>query len=438
MTAAIEVRDLGKRYTLTHQPRGGYTALRDVLAEQARTLLGAPRRWLRREPPPQDPGQEPFWALKGVNFSIQPGESVGIIGRNGAGKSTLLKLLSRITEPTTGRIALRGRVSSLLEVGTGFHPELTGRENIFLNGVILGMSRAEVARKFDEVVAFAEIEQFLDTPVKRYSSGMYVRLAFAVAAHLEPQVLLVDEVLAVGDAGFQKKCLGKLEDVAKEGRTVVFVSHQMAMINALCQRAIMLNGGKLVEDGPTEAVLSRYLTSVQAATKVAHGADFPQRSDVRAQILSAKIIKTGGMGLPQFDVFDVLSLQIQYEIRATTEGAAVMAIMKRNSDILFVSFDTDCQPDLLKRRTPGKYAASLPLPSPLKAGHYVIDLGLGVLNGSGIDNRKDALAFEIEEISFDSSMRSCSLTRPGIIATHLPWRTVPLRPGQQGFDNGKE
>ena len=203
---------------------------------------------------------EEFWALKDVSFEVQEGEVLGIIGRNGAGKSTLLKILSRITEPTSGRVTLRGRVASLLEVGTGFHPELTGRENIFLNGAVLGMSRAEIRKKFDEIVAFAEIDKFIDTPVKRYSSGMYVRLAFAVAAHLEPEILIVDEVLAVGDAEFQKKCLGKMNEVSRrDGRTVLFVSHNMEPLLKLCDRGILLNSGQLTEIGPVSEVISAYL-----------------------------------------------------------------------------------------------------------------------------------------------------------------------------------
>ncbi|MFM6781386.1 MAG: ABC transporter ATP-binding protein, partial [Dolichospermum sp.] len=207
----------------------------------------------------ENPEFEEFWALKDVSFEIKQGDRVGIIGRNGAGKSTLLKILSRITEPTKGSIKIKGRVASLLEVGTGFHPELTGRENIFLNGAILGMGKEEIKRKFDEIVAFAEVEKFLDTPVKRYSSGMYVRLAFAVAAHLEPEILIVDEVLAVGDAAFQKKCLGKMEDVGKEGRTVIFVSHQMATVTTLCQRAIWLINGKVHQEGNADWITSKYL-----------------------------------------------------------------------------------------------------------------------------------------------------------------------------------
>lgn len=235
MSTAIQVENLSKKYILNHQGQERYLALRDVITNKAKNILN---------PSQLQVNQEEFWALKDLNFEIKQGDRVGIIGRNGAGKSTLLKILSRITEPTTGKIKLKGRVASLLEVGTGFHPELTGRENIFLNGAILGMSKWEIKRKFDEIVAFAEVEKFLDTPVKRYSSGMYVRLAFAVAAHLEPEILIVDEVLAVGDAQFQKKCLGRMEEVGKEGRTVIFVSHNMEVVKKLCSSYLYLEHGK--------------------------------------------------------------------------------------------------------------------------------------------------------------------------------------------------
>ena len=239
----ISVEGLSKRFVLSHQNYGRYTALRDVISDKAKSLIRPGQSELSVT-------KEDFWALRDVDFSIKRGDRVGVIGRNGAGKSTLLKSLSRITEPTHGRITIRGRVASLLEVGTGFHPELTGRENIFLNGAILGMSRREIAMKFDEIVSFAEVEQFLDTPVKRFSSGMYVRLAFAVAAHLEPEILIVDEVLAVGDLQFQRKCLGKMEEVSqKDGRTVLFVSHNMIAIQQLCNDLIVMHKGRMVYHG---------------------------------------------------------------------------------------------------------------------------------------------------------------------------------------------
>src|SRR4051812_13058754 len=265
----IRAEGLGKRYELGHAAdRERYIALRDVLARGARGILRRTADMLRgRAVIPGDTVEE-FWALRDVSFEVRRGEALGIIGRNGAGKSTLLKILSRITEPTAGRVTIKGRVASLLEVGTGFHPELTGRENIFLNGAILGMTRAEIRRKFDEIVAFAEVERFLDTPVKRYSSGMYVRLAFAVAAHLEQEILVVDEVLAVGDAVFQKKCLGKMEDVAKEGRTVLFVSHNMAAIQAFCTAGILLKTGQLALHGDIGVTVHGYLQMALSSSDV--------------------------------------------------------------------------------------------------------------------------------------------------------------------------
>lgn len=255
----IRVEGLGKRFTLHHKQRERYTALRDVLAESARSLF---------RPTKRQGATSEFWALKDLSFDINPGDRVGIIGRNGAGKSTLLKVLSRIVDPTTGSVTIDGRLASLLEVGTGFHPELSGRENIYLNGAILGMSRKEISSKFDEIVAFADVERFLDTPVKRYSSGMYVRLAFAVAAHLEPEILVVDEVLAVGDAEFQRKCLGKMKEVSMGGRTVLFVSHNMAAVQNLCSTAMFMRQGRLVTQGDTPSVIAEYLKGDPDAAQV--------------------------------------------------------------------------------------------------------------------------------------------------------------------------
>jgi lipopolysaccharide transport system ATP-binding protein len=260
MQYAVRVNGLSKQYRLGTRGGDAHPTLRDVIVNAAAAPWRAVSRLARggvQEPPAAN--SRPFWALKDVTFDVEPGEVVGIIGRNGAGKSTLLKILSRVVEPTEGYCQLRGRLGSLLEVGTGFHPELTGRENVFLNGSILGMARSEILRKFDEIVAFAEIEQFLDTPVKRYSSGMYVRLAFAVAAHLEPEILVVDEVLAVGDANFQRKCLGKMKDVAGHGRTILFVSHDTTAVRRLCRRVVFLEKGKVVAAGPTDEVVTAYL-----------------------------------------------------------------------------------------------------------------------------------------------------------------------------------
>jgi lipopolysaccharide transport system ATP-binding protein len=270
----VRVENLGKKYVISHQNQRGNSTLRDAIASTAKSIS---RKFLTSSDKRiGNPTREEFWALKNLSFEIRQGDVVGIIGRNGAGKSTLLKILSRITEPTKGRISINGRVASLLEVGTGFHPELTGRENIYLNGAILGMSKAEIKRKFDEIVSFAEIERFLDTPVKYYSSGMYVRLAFAVAAHLEPEILIVDEVLAVGDVQFQKKCLGKMGNVAKEGRTILFVSHNMSTVESLCNRGILLESGTLCLNSNSEEAVRAYL---EKAYSLAQELPLNQRRD---------------------------------------------------------------------------------------------------------------------------------------------------------------
>jgi lipopolysaccharide transport system ATP-binding protein len=294
----ISVDNLSKKYIIAHQQEGGsrysYKALRDVIADGAKSFA---KTFIKPAGKKPNPTREEFWALKDVSFEIKEGEVIGVIGRNGAGKSTLLKVLSRITEPTNGRIAISGRIASLLEVGTGFHPELTGRENIYLNGSVLGMSRVEIKNKFDEIVAFAEVERFLDTPVKRYSSGMYVRLAFSVAAHLEPEILIVDEVLAVGDSAFQKKCLGKMGDVAtKEGRTVLFVSHSMQAIAQLTKRCILLSKGNVQFDGNTGKAVQLYLAG-QKEDGEAQGAYQAPDSKTGNYVAWAKVHTSEGEGI---------------------------------------------------------------------------------------------------------------------------------------------
>jgi lipopolysaccharide transport system ATP-binding protein len=292
---AIDIEALGKKYDLYHQNSGAYLTLREQISTSLRSLG---HRLFTFNKSAAFANNEDFWALRDVSIKIYAGEVVGIIGRNGAGKSTLLKLLSRITEPTTGRLEITGRVSSLLEVGTGFHGELTGRENIFLNGAILGMGRAEIKRKFDEIVAFGEIEKFLDTPVKRFSSGMYVRLAFSVSAHLEPDILIIDEVLAVGDAAFQKKCLAKMKEVSsQDGRTILFVSHNMSLIQSLCQRAIWLDSGRLMNQGQTHPVVQNYLQSVFAQQETSLAERHDRDGDGSVRLLSIRIesLEQGGI-----------------------------------------------------------------------------------------------------------------------------------------------
>jgi lipopolysaccharide transport system ATP-binding protein len=312
----IKAENLGKKYIIGHEDANGrYTALRDVLMQNARGLWHKTRDLVQGKPIVQGDTLEEVWALKDVSFEIRRGEAVGIIGRNGAGKSTLLKILSRITEPSAGRITVKGRVASLLEVGTGFHYELTGRENIYLNGAILGMTRKEIKRKFDEIVAFAEVEQYLDTPVKRYSSGMYVRLAFAVSAHLEPEILVVDEVLAVGDAAFQKKCLGKMGDVAQGGRTVLFVSHNMATVSSLCSMAYLLEQGRLASCGLSQKVIDQYIRSLDKLTSSLLGDRRDRKGDGRLRFTKVTIVDANG-GAPVDNVRsnDNIKLVLSYEI----------------------------------------------------------------------------------------------------------------------------
>ena len=321
----ISVEGVGKRYLLAHRAGGDPTTFREYVAGELRAVVA---RLTGRRPPPS----EEFWALSDVSFGIRHGETVGIVGRNGAGKSTLLKILSRITEPTNGRVQIYGTIASLLEVGTGFHPELSGRENIFLNGAMLGMKRTEIARKFDEIVAFSEIEKFIDTPVKRYSSGMFVRLAFAVAAHLEPDILIIDEVLAVGDSAFQKKCLGKISSVARQGRTVLFVSHNMVAVKSLCTRAILLKTGALVEDGDPVRVVSQYLGAGRASRAETVWADPTQAPSTPAFRLHAvRLKKNGGEIASELSTREPFSVEIEY-VNLSAGSALGATVLLFNSD----------------------------------------------------------------------------------------------------------
>jgi lipopolysaccharide transport system ATP-binding protein len=338
------------------------------------------------------------WALKDVSFAVEQGEVLGIIGRNGAGKSTLLKILSRVTAPTSGQIKVKGRIASLLEVGTGFHPELTGRENIFMNGAILGMTRAEIRRKFDEIVAFAEIEPFIDTPVKRYSSGMYVRLAFAVAAHLEPEILLVDEVLAVGDVAFQKKCLGKMGEVAKEGRTVLFVSHNMAAISRICQRALLVELGKIAEDLEASAAVHRYL----GMTASGNGAyvdlrDYNDRSgDGTARIIEARIRDTAGNPANCFSVGDsiVFEFEVQYKIESASYSHSIQIVNSDGIPIYHV-WDMDSRSAELPPVQQRLVRVTIPNVE-LFPDQYYVNLWVGHIRGTRSDYVNRGISFTID------------------------------------------
>lgn len=364
MKPIIKVENLGKRYEIGLKAEP-YSTVRESLVNAARRPLNAFKSKKKN-------GNDQFWALKDINFEVMPGEVVGIIGRNGAGKSTLLKVLSRITEPTTGRVELYGRVGSLLEVGTGFHPELTGRENIYLNGAILGMRREEIAKKFDEIVDFSEIEEFLDTPVKRYSSGMYVRLAFAVAAHLEPEILVVDEVLAVGDASFQKKCLGKMREISEGGgRTVFFVSHNLAAVKQLCTKSILLIGGKLDFMGPTMEVLERYQSKDEISDANRTGV---QNRDVAFEYWNLRDQK----GEQQYSCYTRQACEFELGLftKVLLKQCEIGFILRDgNDDIIFSVNTRDFGGDFLSIG-PGKYLFMFGSRLPLRAGLYTVDVGI--------------------------------------------------------------
>ncbi|HJX39987.1 MAG TPA: polysaccharide ABC transporter ATP-binding protein, partial [Anaerolineales bacterium] len=332
-TAAVRVEDLGKRYRLGGAA-GGYRTLRDSLVSR----LGRQRAVVAEDP------KETIWALRHVSFEVQHGQVLGIIGRNGAGKTTLLKILSRVTEPTEGFAEIRGRVGSLLEVGTGFHPELTGRENIYLNGAILGMKRVEIGHKFDEIVSFAEVERFVDTPIKHYSSGMNLRLAFSVAAHLEPEILVVDEVLAVGDAEFQRKCLGKMGDVARQGRTVLFVSHDMSAILRLTEEALLLEGGQIALRAPSQKAVDIYLASGLAS----EGQYTWELAEPRLQMarpfrpLALRVLDRAGLPTGRVLSAEPFTVEFEYELEQDTKGLRVgLYLFTSRGEPVFTSFDTD-------------------------------------------------------------------------------------------------
>jgi lipopolysaccharide transport system ATP-binding protein len=411
VTAIISARGIGKTYRLGQS--GGTNSLREALS----TVL-------KRKSAGKD-----FAALTDVSFDIQRGEAVGIIGRNGAGKSTLLKILSRITAPTTGEIRLRGRVAALLEVGTGFHSELTGRENIFLNGAIMGMTRAEVRASFDEIVAFAEVDKFLDTPVKRYSSGMYVRLAFAVAAYLRPEILVVDEVLAVGDSAFQKKCLGKMADVATGGRTVLFVSHNMAAITRLCSRAILLRDGKVVADDRVDGVVTQYLRGADdspISVDFTAGSRIPGNEHVR--LLATRVVGEGLDGAV-VDIRKPLRIEIDYEV--LQEKLALhpnVHVFHEDGTCVFISNDS-IDADTRRPRPVGKYRASVEVPGNF-LGEGMYSVGVAISTFEPVIAHffeRGALAFQVHDPGEGDTVRGTYAgPLPGAVRPLLPWSTVAL------------
>ncbi len=404
----IRVESLGKKYSIRHEKGEKYVALRDVFVNTAGHL----KQRLMFHSQADSERREDFWALQDVSFEINRGDRVGIIGRNGAGKSTLLKILSRITEPTTGFVEMRGRVASLLEVGTGFHPELTGKENIFLNGAILGMGRDEIRQKFDEIVAFAEVERFLDTPVKRYSSGMYVRLAFSVAAHLEPDTLVVDEVLAVGDAQFQKKCLGKMEEVGKSGKTVLFVSHNMGAILQLTNSCLLLDKGRQEDFGLTKDIVSRYLNSNQNKSHDNYykkpPIDFDESKPIEFSTVSVNK-KTDNL----------LDVSINYIVRKDIHSVIAVKITNALGIVLTTVRDTDYDPTLFNKK-PGLYNARFELATNnFMHGNYFVSLSFADMVSKRYDLLDNTLSFDIE---VNPDKATPGWTRDGVIFEKTAWK----------------
>jgi lipopolysaccharide transport system ATP-binding protein len=413
---AIKIEGVSKRYRIGQHDQ--YKTMRDSLTQFFKNPRGYARyHWVHRD-------DDLFWALRDITLQIGHGEVIGIIGRNGAGKSTLLKILSRITSPTTGRIEIKGRVGSLLEVGTGFHPELSGRENIYLNGAILGMRRGEIEAKFDEIVAFSEIEKFLETPVKRYSSGMYMRLAFAVAAHLEPEILVIDEVLAVGDAAFQKKCLGKMGDVARQGRTVLFVSHNMAAINRLCARAFWLERGQLLGSGTPGEMISRYLASECSETgEAAWPEGIANRGVTEVSLLAARILNEDGAVAPKVDVRKQFYFEMRYRINQILPYARVgFDVRTADGMLLFESYDIDAE-DNTERREIGEYAFRCEVPGNLlNPGTYSVGINIGIPHIKNLVRLEGVLSLVIEDTG--AVGQTMNLVRAGVIRPKLKWEKV--------------
>jgi len=424
MSVVISIENLGKSYMIGHQgEERRYVAMRDVISDGM-------RKWWSRLRHPEyytHENLEEFWALSNLNLEVREGERLGVIGRNGAGKTTLLKLLSRITEPTTGQINIRGRVASLLEVGTGFHPELTGRENIYLNGAILGMSRQEVRRKFDEIVDFSGVEQFLDTPVKRYSSGMHVRLGFSVAAHLEPEILVVDEVLAVGDASFQKKCIGKMNSVAKEGRTVLFVSHQMQAVSNLCNRAILLDRAKVVKEGGTDEVINSYLNEKATGKVVALKDRKDRQGNGKLRLVDTWVEDEKNNRLANVIMGKTVKICVRYEI---PDGKAVNGL---NVAFAVNSLQNIQISDLSNVTTGDDFFA--PIPSngiitcvikklPLNIGTYTYNIMIRENNNDILDYIVEAGKFDVTEGDFFGTGKITASDR--LIMMEHNWKISPI------------
>jgi lipopolysaccharide transport system ATP-binding protein len=424
MKPVIRVEKLGKLYRIGLAPQRYQT-----LSENITSFLGAPLKAIRRIQAPRSDSADTIWALRDVSFDVEKGQVLGIVGRNGAGKSTLLKLLSRITEPTEGTLTIQGRVGSLLEVGTGFHPELTGRENIFLNGAILGMKHAEIARNFDEIVAFSEVEQFIDTPVKRYSSGMYLRLAFAVAAHLEPEILVVDEVLAVGDAEFQRKCLGKMGDVAEEGRTVLFVSHNMSAILRLTHETIILEKGRMVLRAPSPEAVDYYL----AAGHTSSGERFWEEDEVPSSTapfrpVALRLLDSRHQIVDSIRSTEPINIEMEYCLDVPVTGLRIgLYLNTTRAESVFTSFDTD-DPGMFEKytnRPAGRYISRCTIPPDLlNSGRYSLGVNASSYKIRRYFQDEDALGFNVD--STGAPGMQWSEPRGGVVRPRLQWKIESL------------
>jgi len=419
----LKVENLSKQYRL-----GGYGS---------GTLTDDLKRWWHKLQGKEDPfliigeandrskvgASQYVWALRDIDFEVQQGEVVGLIGKNGAGKSTLLKVLSKVTGPSKGKAYLKGRVGSMLEVGTGFHPELTGRENIFLNGTILGMRKKEVAKKLDAIVDFAGVARYLETPVKRYSSGMTVRLAFAVAAHLEPEILLVDEVLAVGDAEFQDKCLGKMGEVSEEGRTILFVSHNLGSMRRLCNRGVLLQNGEMSYVGAIEPALEKYLGSGNVQEGGAKNQIVFEPKNALGHLTEIYIENQDQEGKNTFLYGEKIFLGINYRINEEARGFNLRMSLARNGEVLFLSQDCDDDFGMLGKKLPGDYRAKLKLPDYLKAGLYTISVWLMEV-GKPKEEKIDILSFVLDDTNTETFYRSFAMDMPGLLKPKLNWEYV--------------
>lgn len=431
MSADVVIRaeGLSKRYIIGHQVRRSrYVALRDVIAHRVGSAIRTASDMLRGRALIAGDATEEFWALKDVNFTINRGEMVGIVGRNGAGKSTLLKVLSRITEPTEGRVEIRGKVSSLLEVGTGFHPELSGRENIYLNGAILGMPRAEIRRKFDDIVAFAETEKFLDTPVKRYSSGMYVRLAFAVAAHLDPEILVVDEVLSVGDASFQRRCLGKIGEICSGGRTVLFVSHNMQSVRQLCSKAIWLDGGQIRAIGRTDEIVDQYLLSGRRNDTLAALNDEIARApaDPVFRLQEVDIVQDGVSGT-EFVSRKSIQIKFRYDVLQDVDGLHVYFLLcDSDGTLIFESLHNGDASDHMPTVQKGSYVSTATIQADFLAGrNYELQVQAAIHNVRRIFSESPSVEIHIQNTGRVNRAYAGYQT-PGKLAPLIEWRTETL------------